>query len=249
MTVIRVHKTANYTVMSNHHLRNRNLSLRAKGLISLMLSLPDDWDYSVNGLAAICSEGVKAIRTTLKEIEEAGYLIRTRKQDKGGRFSYDYDIYEEPQPQDPQPYSREGHAVEGTQINKELLNTETKEINKKDKIDKIDKRKIADFSTEVEPSPFSKELIKEGYIDQDDLHMQEFNDLFNETIEETSYEITRSALWYILKQIKYRNGLDENGERIQNKLAYLTNALKFNTQLLERRNKAREENKDHWLYQ
>lgn len=81
MTVFRVEKNANYTVMSNEHLRNRDLSLKAKGLLSQMLSLPEEWDYSVEGLSRINREGVDAIRTGVRELEEHGYLERRRLRD------------------------------------------------------------------------------------------------------------------------------------------------------------------------
>jgi len=78
VTVFRVEKNANYTVMSNEHLRNRDLSLKAKGLLSQMLSLPEEWDYSLEGLSRINREGVDAIRTGVRELEEHGYLERRR---------------------------------------------------------------------------------------------------------------------------------------------------------------------------
>ncbi len=97
-TIIRVEKNRNYTVMSNHHIQNKNLSLKAKGLMSLMLSLPDDWDYSINGLAAICKEGPDAIKHTLSELEEVGYITRKRiRNEKGHLLGVEYTIYELPQ--------------------------------------------------------------------------------------------------------------------------------------------------------
>ena len=73
MAVFRIERTRDYTVMSNHHLRNANLSLKAKGLLSMMLSLPEDWNYTTRGLAKICKEGVDAIGAALRELEGAGY--------------------------------------------------------------------------------------------------------------------------------------------------------------------------------
>ena len=87
MTVFRVEKNANYTVMSNEHLRNRDLSLKAKGLLSQMLSLPEEWDYSLEGLSRINREGVDAIRTGIRELEEHGYLERRRLRDGFGRLA------------------------------------------------------------------------------------------------------------------------------------------------------------------
>ena len=95
--VFRVNKTRDYTVMSNHHLRNRNLSLKAKGLLSLMLSLPDEWDYSVAGLVSIVPDGEAAVKSALREIESNGYLRRNRLRGEHGRMgSIVYEIHEAP---------------------------------------------------------------------------------------------------------------------------------------------------------
>lgn len=97
MSRIEILRNKGFTVMSNHHLRNKNLSCKAKGLMSFMLSLPEDWDYSVKGLSSVLKESEKAIRTILKEIEEHGYLSRKREKDSDGRFSgIDYILSEIP---------------------------------------------------------------------------------------------------------------------------------------------------------
>lgn len=88
MAVFRIEKTRDFTVMSNHHLRNKNLSLRAKGLLSVMLSLPEEWDYTLKGLAHISKEGVDAIRSAIKELEKFGYIERHRKRNKKGRLKH-----------------------------------------------------------------------------------------------------------------------------------------------------------------
>ena len=99
MAVFRVEKNNGYTVMSNHHLRNKELTLKAKGLLSQMLSLPDDWDYTLKGLAFINREQIDAIREAVKELETAGYIVRSRERDEKGRLrGADYVIYETPQP-------------------------------------------------------------------------------------------------------------------------------------------------------
>ena len=98
MAVFRVERTRDYTVMSNHHLKNRSLSLKAKGLLSVMLSLPDEWDYTLRGLAAISREGVDAIREAIRELEDAGYIVRSRGRNEKGQLSgTEYVIYEHPQ--------------------------------------------------------------------------------------------------------------------------------------------------------
>lgn len=100
MSVVRVNHNTNYTVMSNHHLRNMNLSLKAVGLLSKILSLPPEWDYTIEGLAAICKDGVTAVKGALKELKDEGYLVVTKlmpDKTKSGRIEYIYDIYEQPQ--------------------------------------------------------------------------------------------------------------------------------------------------------
>ena len=99
MAVFRVERNRGYTVMSNHHLRNRDLTLKAKGLLSQMLSLPDNWDYTLAGLSRINREKIDAIREAVRELEKAGYIVRSRERDKKGRLrGADYIIYEQPQP-------------------------------------------------------------------------------------------------------------------------------------------------------
>ena len=98
MAVYRVERTRDYTVMSNHHLKDTALSLKAKGLLSMFLSFPDDWNYSTRGLAAICKEGVEAIGNTIKELEKAGYIVRRQLRGANGRITdTEYIIYEQPQ--------------------------------------------------------------------------------------------------------------------------------------------------------
>ena len=97
MSVFRVEKNKGYTVMSNHHLRNRTLSLKAKGLLSQMLSLPGDWDYTLQGLAQINKESIDAIREAVRELERAGYIERSRERDERGCLRGTvYTIYEQP---------------------------------------------------------------------------------------------------------------------------------------------------------
>lgn len=97
MSVFRIERTKDYTVMSNSHLRDKRLSLKAKGLLSQMLSLPEDWDYTLSGLAYINREKIDAIRQAIKELESAGYIVRSRKRDEKGRLQgSDYVIYEKP---------------------------------------------------------------------------------------------------------------------------------------------------------
>ena len=105
MAVFRIERTRDYTVMSNHHLRNANLSLKAKGLLSMMLSLPEDWNYTTRGLAKICKEGVDAIGAALRELEGCRiYRAPSETAINSGRITdTEYVIYEQPQPDMSQP--------------------------------------------------------------------------------------------------------------------------------------------------
>ena len=129
MAIIRVEKTSNYTVMSNHHLRNLDMSLKAKGLMSLMLSLPPEWDYSIGGLVAICKESHTSIRSALRELEQNRYLMRERKNNEKGYFIYEYTLHEMPLPHTDNQHTVEknadnGHTVNRREISKEVLNTD-----------------------------------------------------------------------------------------------------------------------------
>ena len=103
-TVFRIEKNTNYTVMSNHHLKNRSLSLKAKGLFSVILSLPEEWDYTLGGLAAISKESLDAIRTAVNELERFGYLHREQLRDERGRLAHNEYLvcllYTSPSPRD-----------------------------------------------------------------------------------------------------------------------------------------------------
>ena len=130
MAVFRVERTRDYTVMCNHHLKDSGLSLKAKGLLSMMLSLPDEWNYTTRGLAAICKEGVDAIGKTLKELEQAGYIIRRQLRGRDGRISdTEYTIFEKPRkpnlpaPDTTPPDMEESDAEEPDTDNPAQLNT------------------------------------------------------------------------------------------------------------------------------
>ena len=142
MAVFRVERNAGYTVMSNHHLRNKDLTLKAKGLLSQMLSLPEDWDFTLAGLSYINREKIDAIREAIRELERAGYIVRSRERDEKGRLrGADYVIYEQPQqptldlptlenPTLDNPTLEKPTLENPTQINKDILNTN---LPKKDK--------------------------------------------------------------------------------------------------------------------
>ena len=116
MAVFRIDKTRDYTVMSNHHLRNKALSLKAKGLLSLMLSLPDNWDYTTKGLAHICKDGVDSICAGVRELEEHGYVVRERIRGSNGQLgAIEYTILE--QPRVPEPKREKPERENPVQVN------------------------------------------------------------------------------------------------------------------------------------
>lgn len=113
MAVCRIEKTKDYTVMANHHLRNKALSLKAKGLLSLMLSLPEDWDYTVKGLAYICKDGIDSINGAIKELETTGYMSRQRvRNEKGQLANTEYTIREYPKAMDSDTPPAEGKPAQ-----------------------------------------------------------------------------------------------------------------------------------------
>ena len=137
MAIFRAHKNQNYTVLSNYHLKEKNMSLKAKGLLSVMLSLPDDWDYSLAGLVAICKENETAVKSALKELKDFGY-IRIDKllpnETESGRIEYVYNVFEQPQNIIKQEHKKQGlenQPLENQPIENQVqLNTNKQNTNK-----------------------------------------------------------------------------------------------------------------------
>jgi hypothetical protein len=128
--VVRKRKKRNFTTLDNDIFKNKDLSMKAKGLLCTLLSLPDDWEYSIGGLAALSKDGKASIRSTLNELEEMGYFTREKRRVNGQFKGYDYIIYEEPVSPDTmssEPTSGKATSVECTQLNTNQLNT--KELN------------------------------------------------------------------------------------------------------------------------
>lgn len=137
MTVVRIEKDKNFVAMGKYHLKEENMSLKAKGLLSQMLSLPDNWDYSIMGLTKINKDGLDSIKGALQELEKFGYLQRKRIKDEKGKYvDVEYTIYEKPlgeYPQVEKPHMGNPYMEKPTQLNnKELNNNLIKEINNKE---------------------------------------------------------------------------------------------------------------------
>ncbi|WP_439742253.1 DUF6017 domain-containing protein [Evtepia sp.] len=152
MAVFRIEKTRDYTVMSNHHLRNTNLSLKAKGLLSLMLSLPEEWDYTTKGLARICKDGVDSICAGVRELEEQGYVIRERVRNPNGQLgSIEYTILEQPRLPEREKPERENPVLDNPILGSPVLGKPEQEnpaqLNTKESSKQKSKKELS--STEI----------------------------------------------------------------------------------------------------
>lgn len=170
MAVIRVNKTSDYTVMSNTHLREKEMSLKAKGLLSLMLSLPEEWDYSINGLCAICRENQTAIKSTLKELRQFGYLVITKRmpnETETGRIEYEYSIYEKPQKQAIEKQEIENLPIENQGVENQGQLSTDESITKKKKTKKINTKDITsefEILWKLYPNKKGKDKALSSYI-------------------------------------------------------------------------------------
>lgn len=229
MSVFRIEKNKNYTVMSNYHLRDRNLSYKAKGMLSFMLSLPDDWDYSMDGLCAISKESRDGIRSILKELQEHHYVEIEKVRGNKGYFEYNYLIYEMPHfidleneqnnPDTENPHLDTPNVEMPTQIN-------TNKINTKKQIDKDDKTKISSFFVPEEHNKLTLELIERGYINEDDIQIFYYDSLFEQLLQDgNSYKDLIKIIHYIVPRVIKRDFKDEDGNIIENKFGYFKNAI------------------------
>ena len=235
MSVFKIEKTKDFTIMSNYHLRDRNLSFKAKGLLSFMLSLPEDWDYSLKGLCAISKENRDAIRSTLKELQDNHYLEIEKVRGNKGYFEYNYLIYEKPHfiehesennPDMENPHLDNPNVEMPTQINTNIINT-------KKQIDKDDKT-ISSFFVAEDHNILTLELIERGYINEDDIQIFYYDKLFNQLLEEdNSYQDLICIIHYIVPRVVKRNFEDEDGNVIENKFGYFKNSIISNINKLK----------------
>ena len=225
MQIFRIEKNKNFTVMSNYHLRDPNLSYKSKGMLSFMLSLPENWDYSLKGLVAISKESVKAIRGILKELEENGYFEKKLERDLKGHFRYDYIIREIPimlEKQRLQPHSQKGYAVEGNAVKEHQINT-----NNKDKIDNIDK--TSKPNNIIKHHSLTNELIKTKYVRKEDVESYCFDEIFENYLSDgISYLELMKAIHYISSRVVKRYYRDSNGKPIINKIDYFKTSFEEN---------------------
>lgn len=182
-TIFRVEKNKNYTVMSNHHLKDKNLSLKAKGLLSVMLSLPDDWDYSEKGLMTITGEGRDSIRGALRQLEAFGYLVREQVKGEDGRFgSTVFHIFEKPvdngssplteNPSTEKPSTGKPSADEPSTANPTLLSTNNNQI--------------PECTNDLSINPSGK-LMMDGLMDSKDSRAEQYERCVEAIRENVSY--------------------------------------------------------------
>lgn len=210
--VFREDNRINYTKVSNELLKDKELSLPAKGLLITMLSLPDDWSYSTLGLTSIVKESKNTIHRLLKELESKNYLIRKSVRDDKGRFvKYDYIIYELPYPN-----------IRDMELPDMEIRDDNKLNNNKDEIDK------------TLPSGYTSELIRRGFISENDFELDKYNTLFDELKKEYDYQLIYMCSNYIIKMMKLNKNKDEYDNPIEDKYNYfkasLINNLRYITQ-------------------
>lgn len=217
-----------YTVMSNYHFQDKNLSLKAKGLLALMLSLPKDWDYSINGLVTLSKDGRDSVKSGLSELKQAQYLKINKYKDELGQFRYKYSVYYLPYPKwlEMSDLTKDGNStlevnVPDTVFPKLENPLQQKNNNKKDKMDKTQ-----NSCEEIKHSLLTKELIRRNYIDEDDSSSFLFDDLFSQLIDQgNNYKDLLIMSNYVISRIKDNHFKDENGNDIQNKYGYFKNSL------------------------
>lgn len=228
-----------FTVVTNTILRDKSLSMSAKGLLCTMLSLPPEWDYSFNGLVSICKEGKSAVRNTINELKDAKYIKISQSRSDKGYYQYKYTVYRKPYEERnlnknyPTPENRTTDnrtSEEPMTDNQHQLNTNKlniKElIEKKDKYDKTGE-------PEIKHNIFTLELINMDYISKDDSSSFYFDDLFKEYLDGGySYREIFGAIHYIVPRVVNRNFIDEDGNEIKNKYGYFKNAMECNFEKL-----------------
>ena len=186
MAVYRVQRTRDYTVMSNYHLKDKGLTLKSKGLLSMILSLPEEWNYTTRGLASICKEGVDAIGSALKELETAGYIVRRQLRGTNGRITdTEYIIYEQPQPKKPDMLPPD--VVSPDTENPDMVRPDMEkpaELN----IEKLNTEKTITYGSSTDSIPFRETAAvnppeRKGRDAMSVSEMESYRDLILENIE------------------------------------------------------------------
>lgn len=201
MTVFRIHKTANYTVMANYHFKEREMSLKSKGMLSLMLALPDTWCYSISGLTKLSKDGKDSVMSALQELEKFGYLTRKQMVNSKGQFcGVEYHIFEEPQRENPDAALQDAaiqKAAKPNAENREQLNTNSiKEKEDKD---------IKVSSTKGEAA-ITEEQLFETLLTIEDEELAELYRAYVEWRNTTDSPLTHQGLLMLMKRCERLSG-------------------------------------------
>ena len=208
-----------YTVMSTYHLRDKNLSLKAKGLLSMMLSLPKDWDYSIKGLVAISKEGEYSITSIIDELKHYNYIKIDKYKNDLGQFRYKYNVYYLPYEMYLKMHNHPEVGFPG--MDNPVLDNHD-QLNIDNKKDKYDNKGLYNDNHNI----LTNNLIKKEYVSDDSSDLFLYDDLFNRLLDENNtFENLSLITNYILNNIKSRNYLDENDEPIKNRFGYFKNAI------------------------
>ena len=225
-----IRKLDGYTIMPNKPLRDKSLSYGARGLLGFMLTLPEDWDYSFNGLVKVSKEGKAAVRTLINELKEAKYIKISQFRNEKGYYQYNYEVYEIPYDMfvktanNPTPDFQT--TDERNSDNQQQINT--KRINTNQQIDKIDK------NDKTKHKALINELVRLDYIKEDDEQILFYDSFFNKLIENgKSYIDIYSAIHYVVPKVISRNFIDEEGNEIKNKFGYLKTSIESNIRKFE----------------
>ena len=232
MAVFRINKTTDYSVMCNRHLKEKEMSLKAKGLLSLMLSLPDDWDYSINGLAMFSKDGKDSVMVVLNELERFRYLRRTRVKDEKGRWGgYEYDIYEKPYTEKPyteNPNTEKPYTENPTQLNTKEINT--KEINTNNS--NITAKRVLDYLNEKAGTGFKpvESNLKFIVARLKDYSENDLKAVIDKKVKEwkgTKMQayLRPETLFNATKFESYKNGLSAENKNFRNEREYTAEEL------------------------
>ena len=231
MPILRKNKISQYTIIDNKIINDPNLPTRAKGMLLYMMSKPDDWKFNYKSFTHDLHEGEDYIRAMIKELKEAGYLSLERSYDSNGRYEWIYTINEEPinksRLKENSPYAASPCMVSPSIVGGDiLLNTN----NNKDKIDKRNS-KIQEELNDL--NQLTLNLIKEGYIDENDSSIFYYNDFLDDLLIKKSYKDLLTVENYVLKHVKEKNYEDEEGNQIINKFGYFKQSMISNLKKFE----------------
>ena len=216
-----------YTIMSNRHLRDQNISHAARGLLSFMLSLPENWDYSFNGLVSISKEGKSAVRSMINELKQAKYIKISQSRSEKGYFQYNYDVYEIPFDM---PLKMDIYPTPENRSTDYPTSDNQSQINTNKQIDKID---INDKTKNLKHKTLLNELFRMDYIKENDEQILLYDSLFDKYVNEGStYTDIYSAIHYIVPKVMSRNFIDEEGNEIKNRFGYLKTSIESNIRKL-----------------